>query len=103
MKPFQTLQLIRDGFQSENAKRTVRVLGNNAGSADSLSFFDHRPFDQSFKTLQWLFAATMLLAPAAVSEAATATVDMRDTALAIAARATSLQLKLVNKKAHGCS
>jgi hypothetical protein len=36
----------------------------------------------------------MLLAPTAVSAPATATVDMRDTAPAIAARATSPQLKV---------
>jgi hypothetical protein len=81
MQPSPNLQLAMDQI----AERTARVLGRNAGIADSVMPFDHRAADQSTDTFQWHLNSTRLLAPTAGKEPATS--------IATATRAFGPQLK----------
>jgi hypothetical protein len=80
--------------RDNQADRSLRLFGSNAGIADGVTVYDHRaPNSTTETTLLWLYSITRHLVPPAVDHPATANADTRDVALAIAARATNAQLK----------
>lgn len=80
--------------RDNQADRSLRLFGSNAGIADGVTVYDHRAANSTTETtLLWLYSVTRHIVPPAVDHPATANADTRDVALVIAGRATNSQLK----------